>query len=407
MRFVTPIPGACRSEWWVCSATWPSCNGSLLSRGSRSARARTLTSAPTEALGLIPESDFEAWRLGVRDAVTRDVGDFFATRCARELAGTDVDVTGDVLAGFLDSGKCVRSTFMYIGWLCRADDDRAALHAAGSLELLHVFALLQDDVMDGSPLRRGRPSAHVQFADWHRGRGLSGSPERFGDSAAVLLGDLCLVWAEQMLRDSGLDHATLGRAWPRYDHMRAELAIGQFADLVNDAAGLPTLEHVLEVARRKSGNYTVRRPLELGAAMSDCTPRVLNRLGAYGDAIGEAFQMRDDLLGVFGSPEVTGKPAGSDLSERKATSVVVAAHQLADTTTRAEMSALMDADELHDGDVQQWRTLIAATGAAEWIEQLIDERLTRALDRIDTDQIPDAARTALVGMAAICTDRVA
>ncbi|BBY29212.1 polyprenyl synthetase family protein [Mycolicibacterium sediminis] len=378
-----------------------------MSVASRTALARTLTTAPVATLGLVTESDFETWRLAFRDAVLDNVGEFFATRCAPGLVDTTVDVTRDVLAGFLDSGKCVRSTFMYIGWLCRADDDEAALSAAGSLELLHVFALLQDDVMDASPLRRGRPSAHVQFADWHRGRGLSGSPERFGDSAAVLLGDLCLVWAEQMLRESGVGDDALRRAWPRYDHMRAELAIGQFADLVNDAAELPTLEHVLEVARRKSGNYTVRRPLEVGGAMADCSPRVMTRLGAYGDALGEAFQMRDDLLGVFGSPDVTGKPAGSDLSERKATSVVVAAHQLADTTTRAEMSALMDADELHDGDVERWRTLIAATGAAEWIEQLIDERITRALDRIDTDQIPDAARTALLNMVAVCTDRAA
>ena len=154
--------------------------------------------------------------------------------------------------------------------MCGAEASHAALRASASLELLHAFALLQDDVMDGSPLRRGRPSAHVQFADWHRDRGLSGCAERFGESAAVLLGDLCLVWAEQMLRDSGLDHSALSRAWPRYDAMRSELAVGQFADLVNDVGGLPTLDEVLEVARRKSGNYTVRRPLEIGAAMAGC-----------------------------------------------------------------------------------------------------------------------------------------
>ena len=190
-----------------------------------------------------------------------------------DLRGAGVDVAADVLVGFVGSGKCLRSTFMFLGWLCGAEPSHAALRAAASLELLHAFALLQDDVMDGSPLRRGRPAAHVQFADWHRDRGLSGSPERFGESAAVLLGDLCLVWAEQMLRDSGLDADALSRAWPRYDAMRTELAVGQFADLVNDVGGLPTLDEVLDVARRKSGNYTVRRPLEIGAAMAGCGER--------------------------------------------------------------------------------------------------------------------------------------
>ena len=218
---------------------------------------------------------------------------------------------------------------------------------------------------------------------------------------------MCLVWAEQMLRESGLDAAALDRAWPKYDEMRTELAVGQFADLVNDAGGFPSLEHVLDVSRRKSGNYTVRRPLEIGSALSDCNRRVVSRLSGYGEALGEAFQLRDDLLGVFGTPAVTGKPAGVDLSVHKATSVVVAAHQLADRTTRNELSAFMTSGELEPRDVDRWRNAIAATGAAAWIEQLIDERLTRALDWIDSAQVATAARTALAEMAAICTDRAA
>ena len=132
---------------------------------------------------------------------------------------------------------------MYLGWLCGAADDDAALRAAASLELLHAFALLQDDVMDGSELRRGRPAGHVAFARWHGHLGLSGSPARFGESAAVLLGDLCLVWAAQMLRESGVPASGLDRVWPRYDAMRTELAVGQFADLINDAGRLPEPGH--------------------------------------------------------------------------------------------------------------------------------------------------------------------
>ena len=148
------------------------------------------------------------------------------------------------------------------------------------------------------------PSAHVSFARWHRERGLSGSPERFGESAAVLLADLCLVWAEQMLRDSFIDPMALSQAWPKYDAMRTELAVGQFGDLVNDAGGFPTWDQVLAISRRKSGNYTVRRPLEIGATLAGCSQHVLTLLGGYGEAIGEAFQLRDDLLGRFGAPEM-------------------------------------------------------------------------------------------------------
>jgi geranylgeranyl diphosphate synthase type I len=352
-----------------------------------------------------PDARFEIWRNGVRQAVLDDVAEFVGTHCAGHLARTGIDVARDVLLQFIGSGKCLRSTFMYLGWLCGADPDRAALRASAGLELLHAFALLQDDVMDDSAMRRGRPSAHVQFGQWHQDRGLSGCERRFGASVAILLSDLCLVWAEQMMRASGVDDSALARAWRRYDAMRVELAVGQFADVANDAGALPTLDAVLDVARRKSGNYTVRRPLEIGAAMAGCED-VVSVLGQYGSAVGEAFQLRDDLLGVFGSVTVTGKPAGGDLAERKATSVVVAAHQLADGSTRRQLAELMCADDLDDEDLARWRTLIVATGAVEWIEDMIAERVAAAHEHLSDSRIDEPVQLALANMAAVCAQRV-
>ncbi|WP_326548918.1 polyprenyl synthetase family protein [Mycolicibacterium sp. ND9-15] len=350
---------------------------------------------------------FPVWRDAMRREVLRSLADFVATQISDDLNAAGVDIATDVLRDFVDGGKCVRSTFAYLGWLCNADDDPGALRAAASFELLHAFALLQDDVMDGSALRRGRPAAHVRFTQWHRERALSGSPERFGEAAAVLLGDLCLVWAQQMMRESGIGDHALTRAWPRYDAMRTELAVGQFADLVNDAAEFPEWQQVLDVLRRKSGRYTVRRPLEIGAEMAGCAPGVLVLLGDYGEAVGEAFQLRDDVLGIFGSPEITGKPAGSDLFEHKATSVVVAAYRLANGSLRRELTQLMSTSDLSDADVRRWRKLIVASGAVEWIEQLIRSRLTRALDTIDSGPLDPLIRTALADMATACTERAA
>ena len=246
----------------------------------------------------------------------------------------------------------------------------------------------------------------MQFADWHRDRALSGSPERFGESAAVLLGDLCLVWAEQMLRDSGLDHNALSRAWPRYDAMRTELAVGQFADLVNDVGGLPTLDEVLEVARRKSGNYTVRRPLEIGAAMAGCGDRLLTRLGRYGDAVGEAFQLRDDLLGIFGSPAITGKPVGADLDraqgdQRGRRRPSHGRPDAAPPAERADEHAPTSTRRTSNGGA----ALIAATGAEQQIEEMIADRLRRASDWIDESRLDEAVRSALLNMASVCTER--
>jgi geranylgeranyl diphosphate synthase, type I len=355
-------------------------------------------------------AQFGSWHMSLRRAVLDRVADFVATRCADDLGacGHEIgDVAADILVKFVDGGKCLRSTFMYLGWLCGAPASNAALSATASLELLHAFALLQDDVMDDSASRRGRPAAHIQFADWHSQRRLSGSSRRFGESAAILLGDLCLIWAEQMLRDSGLQNRHLVRVWPRYDAMRTELAVGQFAELAIDVRELPTLENVLEVARRKSGNYTVRRPLEIGAAMAGCDEQVLAALGDYGSAIGEAFQMRDDILGIFGSPAATGKPNSGDLIERKATTVVVAAHQLADGPARRQLRELMASDRLDEAALDRWRTLIVATGAVQRIEELIASRVQEARNVLDRGMIGHPVVAALLDMAGLCTQRAA
>jgi geranylgeranyl diphosphate synthase type I len=221
----------------------------------------------------------------------------------------------------------------------------------------------------------------------------------------MLLGDLCLVWAEQMLRESGVEQRRLQLALPRYDAMRTELALGQFADLASDIRNLPSMTTVLDVARRKSGNYTVRRPLEIGAAMSGCSDRTVVGLGHYGSAIGEAFQLRDDLLGVFGSEAITGKPSGGDLIERKATSVLIAAHQLADPTTRTQFTELMNSTDLDGTAIDRWRALIVASGAVQWIENLIADRVASARAALDQIALDESVRTALTNMAQVCTER--
>lgn len=375
-------------------------------RGNDASSPRVaITPAPAGAGGTSLGAEFEIWRNGVRQTALANVAHFVDTQCLPQLDRTGIDIASDILMQFVDGGKCLRSTFMYLGWLCGAEPDGAALRACAGLELLQAFALLQDDVMDDSPLRRGRPAAHLQFAQWHRDHGLSGSQARFGASLATLLSDLCLVWAEQMMRDSGVPQEALSRAWPHYDAMRVELAIGQIADVANDAGALPDLDVVLDIARRKSGNYTVRRPLEIGAAMGG-RDDLFDALGGYGNAIGEAFQLRDDILGVFGSPELTGKPAGGDLAERKATSVVVAAQRMADTTIRRQFTELMNAEELTESDIAHWRTMIVATGAADWIEELITERVAVATEHICDKRIDLWVQSALADMASVCTLRV-
>jgi geranylgeranyl diphosphate synthase, type I len=367
--------------------------------------SHSLAPSATPIVGGVPPDTAEpvgAWLAAVRARVLDELGAFLDRHRLEPVHGIAVD---DIAREYLGGGKCLRSSFMYLGWLCGAEPEPAALRACAALELLHAFALLQDDVMDEAQLRRNRPAAHRRFAGRHRRAGLPGDAERFGESAAVLLADMCLIWSEKMLRDSGIGRDALHRILPRYDAMRLELALGQFADLLNDARTQPDLDAVLSVAAAKSGNYTVRRPLELGAAMADCGEGTLTALSRYGRHIGEAFQLRDDILGIFGAPAVTGKPSDSDLGQRKATTVLVAARRLADAATGRELTALLAAPEIDAAAVERLRALIVATGARDHVEAMIAERIAAARDITAGAALPDPQRRLLDGMADICTDR--
>jgi len=195
-----------------------------------------------------------------------------------------------------------------------ADLDDPMVRAGAALELLHTFALIQDDVMDRSVTRRGRPASHVVLA-----AAAQVEPERFGPSAAILLGDLALIWADQLLAASGFTPERLARAQPVYNLLRTEVTLGQYLDVLAAHSRRVTEAEALTVNRYKTASYTVERPIQLGLALAGAPDDLIRAISGYAIPAGIAFQLRDDVLGAFGDPEVTGKPSGEDLRERKPT----------------------------------------------------------------------------------------
>ncbi|MDQ1699543.1 MAG: geranylgeranyl diphosphate synthase, type, partial [Frankiaceae bacterium] len=326
----------------------------------------------------------------------------------------DLEPFVDALAAFvLDGGKRLRPAFCYWGYraAARADDevadDGAIVRAAAALELLQACALMHDDVLDRSDIRRGGPSIHRRFTIAHETENLVGDAEAFGHAAAILLGDLALVWADSMLTTSGLAPDALLRALPMWDAMRVEVMCGQYLDVAEQARGGGSVERALRVARYKAAKYTVERPLHLGAAIAGGDADLLDGLSAYGLPIGEAFQLRDDLLGVFGDPKFTGKPAGDDLREGKRTVLVAYATEHADDGQRAVLRDGIGNPDLDPAGVQILREVIIATGAATAVERLIEERFTAALAALDRTAMADDARAELAALATLATERVA
>ena len=237
------------------------------------------------------------------------------------------DVLGDSdLPDLLDElirsgGKRIRPVMAYLGWLTASGRARGIGHAevvrvGAALELLHLFALVHDDVMDESASRRGLPTVHTRADQLHRAAGSRGSSGRFGESIAILLGDLAHAEADHLAADLPAEMRKIWRL------LVIELVYGQRRDLTGSAAGRRDLQNAREIARLKSGGYTVERPLELGAAAARAPEVVAARLAHYGREVGEAFALRDDLLGVWGDPLRTGKPAGDDLVSGKPTVII-------------------------------------------------------------------------------------
>ncbi len=328
-----------------------------------------------------------------------------------ELAATEAAIREFVTAG----GKRLRPAFCYWGWRgAGAPDGDAIINAAASLELLHACALIHDDVMDGSATRRGRPAVHRQFADIHRSSGWSGSADTFGSSAAILLGDLCLVWADQMFGASDLPAAAARAAAPVYAQMRVELMAGQYLDVLAAVLGntspADATDRALRVARYKTAKYTVERPLHLGGVLAGGSGDLLEAYSAYGLPLGEAFQLRDDVLGVYGDPAVTGKPAGDDLREGKRTALVTVALERATPADAAELQRHLGDLELDPAGVERCREVIRTSGALQEVERLIALRGGEArealLVAIKSGVVDDAAGDALDALAAAALDRV-
>jgi len=347
-------------------------------------------------------------RADLRARLHKALSGFLAEQAAALDAITEeLQPMAEALGAFLlDGGKRLRPAFCYWGWRgAGGADTDAIVSAAGALELLHACALIHDDVMDVSDTRRGQPAVHRRFAILHRRQGWSGNPDAFGSSAAILLGDLCLIWADAMVNRAGLPAEALVRAAPVYDEMRVELMAGQFLDLLEQVRGGGSIDRALRVARYKTAKYTVERPLHFGATLAAAPVGILAAWTAYGLPLGEAFQLRDDVLGVYGDPATTGKPAGDDLREGKRTALLAAALEAASPAQAALLREHVGDPRLDEDGVAAIREVISDTGALMRIESMIADRTAQALSALEAADIPGEAGDALAELAASATDR--
>lgn len=296
----------------------------------------------------------------------------------------------------LSGGKRLRPAFCHWGYVGagRSPDDDIVVDAGAALELMHAFALFHDDVMDDASTRRGQQTTHAQASDEHERHGWAGESRRFGEGVAILVGDLAFVFADQLLE------AAPPAAWRIWNDLRAELNIGQYLDILGSVQSNRDVATADRICRYKSGKYTIERPLHLGAVLAtpDRADELLPHLSAYGLPLGDAFQMRDDVMGAFGDPLVTGKPVGADLREGKPTPLLARAVRRADPGQREVLDLVGDV-EIDDATVARIQQVIHETGALDELEAHITDLAATAVAALAVTPITPEAVAELTELA--------
>jgi geranylgeranyl diphosphate synthase, type I len=314
------------------------------------------------------------------------------------LAGPFDEIRRLVMSG----GKRLRPAFCHWAFVGAGgdDDDQLIVDAGAALELMHAFALFHDDVMDDASSRRGVPTTHVVYAAAHEAGDWSGEARRFGEGVAILVGDLAFVYADELLAGAPPE------AWSIWNELRIELNIGQFLDILGAVRRERDVEIAERICRYKSGKYTIERPLHLGAVLAAPTRRaeLTPGLSAFGLPLGDAFQMRDDVIGAFGDPSITGKPVGGDLREGKPTPLLARAVAAATPAQRTVLDRV-GAPALTDDDVDAIQQVILETGALDALEQRIERLTADALAALETVELDPTARRELADLAGYVSRR--
>ena len=355
-----------------------------------------LSTATTPAARTEAPEGFPGLLDGFREKLDRELGSWLARK--REAAGgfrEAVELIDGVGQLVTQGGKRLRPALVYYTYrACGGPSDSEALPLALATELLHTYLLIHDDIMDHAELRRGQPAAHVRFQRAHQARGFHGDAQDFGRSVAILLGDLAHTWAVELFTGVSLEGGRRSRELTRcFSTMSEEVIGGQYLELLlaqRRGAPVPGTDQetdleqeLLRVLRLKSGCYTAERPIQLGALLAGAEKIAFDGLSRYGAAVGEAFQLQDDLLGMFGHAGTTGKPVGEDLREGKFTFLIHHALSAATPEQRRTLEGSLGNPDLTAEEVAAAQRILEETGARAKVTEMVAERLRTARGALD------------------------
>lgn len=292
-----------------------------------------------------------------------------------------------------NGGKRVRPAFMYSGYIAAGGKaEEAILFATMSVELLHTFALMHDDIIDNSDLRRGQLTTHKAFEAYHKNRKLKGNKKEFGLSSAILAGDLALSFAEEILTSAPFPQERLRRARYFFDQMKVQVIYGEYLDVLGGYKKTLSEDEVLQVLDLKTAKYTVERPLHIGAMLAGADFKLIETYSRYGIPFGQAFQMQDDIVGTFGTEEEIGKPADSDIKEGKKTLLLTRAYEMATSRQRKILDEVVGRRSATESEIEKVREIMRTSGAYDYCVKLARELLRQSREAIEGEKLKEEGK---------------
>ncbi|OGY25176.1 MAG: hypothetical protein A2Z11_00045 [Candidatus Woykebacteria bacterium RBG_16_43_9] len=313
----------------------------------------------------------------------------------------ETTVLGEEIRRFVAAGgKRVRPAFAYSAYVASSGRSfEAILYASAALELLHAFALIHDDIIDKADLRRGEPSVHKAFEYFHKNRKFKGSSQKFGIDTAILVGDLALSFADELLNTAPFPSERIRRAKSYYDLMKKQVLYGEYLDVLVPVKGQVTEEDILKILEYKTAKYTIERPLHIGAVLAGAEEEDLIVYSSYGVPLGQAFQMQDDVMGTFGSEEKIGKPTDSDIKEGKQTMLVVKAYEFSSSSDRKVLNRVIGNNKATNEEIEEAREIIRQCGALDYSQNLSYKLINSAKAAIREAKLVEEGRNYLLEAA--------
>lgn len=353
----------------------------------------------------VPE--FETLLVAYQSRLESALDEYLAKQAeSAEVIGASTREISDPLRQFVGrGGKRIRPALVHFAYRAAGGEDERSLPLEMAVELLHTYLLIHDDIMDRAEMRRGEPAAHRLYADFHRANGWAGDSGRHGEAVAILLGDLAHSHAVSLFLSSAVDSRHDRRVSDRFSEMCREVVIGQYLEMTAPYRRQLDRDDLMTILRLKSGRYSVERPLQLGALLAGAPEHLVEALARYGLALGEAFQLQDDLLGVFGDLEEVGKPVGGDLAEGKFTVLIQSALERADEDGKQAIYACLEREDPTTDEIAEVRDIVERVGARQHVESMVEERLTRSSKELRSLQLSGEGQVFLSGLIGYLRER--